>query len=168
MMEFCAESSHSNGKQILKHSKPADEVKRSGEKAHRNSHSNVKKNFKQTSTFVNHALVYQLKSINYPDIPYSLLVAVLFMLVTRMVSAIAWHEDRRKWVGDRSQHPPRIAKDQIISWSTSYEELLSTNEPFAEPIPLPVSACTDHDRRGRPSMFSALTSASNPFICRNG
>ncbi|XP_014514512.1 uncharacterized protein LOC106772557 isoform X1 [Vigna radiata var. radiata] len=137
MMEFCAESSHSNGKQILKHSKPADEVKRSSEKAHRNSHSNVKQNFKQTSTFVNHA-------------------------------AIAWHEDRRKWVGDRSQHPPRIAKDQIISWSTSYEELLSTNEPFAEPIPLPVSACTDHDRRRRPSMFSALTSASNPFICRNG
>ncbi|BAT94511.1 hypothetical protein VIGAN_08112100 [Vigna angularis var. angularis] len=137
MMEFCAESSHSNGKQTLKHSKPADEVKRSSEKAHRNSHSNGKQNFKQTSIFVNHA-------------------------------AIAWHEDRRKWVGDRSQHPPRIAKDQIISWSTSYEELLSTNEPFAEPIPLPVSACTDHDRRGRPSMFSALTSASNPFICRNG
>lgn len=54
MMEFCAESSHSNGKQILKHSKPADEVKRSSEKAHRNSHSNVKQNFKQTSTFVNH------------------------------------------------------------------------------------------------------------------
>ncbi|XP_017415436.1 uncharacterized protein LOC124821456 isoform X2 [Vigna umbellata] len=106
MMEFCAESSHSNGKQTLKHSKPADEVKRSSEKAHRNSHSNGKQNFKQTSIFVNHA-------------------------------AIAWHEDRRKWVGDRSQHPPRIAKDQIISWSTSYEELLSTNEPFAEPIPLP-------------------------------
>ncbi|KAK8467624.1 hypothetical protein PHAVU_007G099500 [Phaseolus vulgaris] len=52
-------------------------------------------------------------------------------------AAIAWHEDRRKWIGDRSQHPPKIAKDQIISWSTSYEELLSTNEPFAEAIPLP-------------------------------
>ncbi|KAH1230338.1 hypothetical protein GmHk_10G029846 [Glycine max] len=52
-------------------------------------------------------------------------------------AAIAWHEDRTKWVGDKSQHPPRTAKDPIISWSTSYEELLSTNEPFAEPIPLP-------------------------------
>lgn len=106
MMEFCAGSSHSNGKQTLKHSKSADEVKRSSEKVHRNSHSNGKQNLKQTSTFVNHA-------------------------------AIAWHEDRRKWVGDKSQHPPRIAKDPIISWSTSYEDLLSTYEPFAEPIPLP-------------------------------
>lgn len=106
MMEFCAESSHSNGKHTLKHSKSADEVKRSREKAHRSSHSNGKQNVKQTSTFVNHA-------------------------------AIAWHEDRKKWVGDKSQHPPRTAKDPIISWSTSYEELLSTNEPFAEPIPLP-------------------------------
>ncbi|KAF7811692.1 DUF4050 family protein [Senna tora] len=52
-------------------------------------------------------------------------------------AAIAWHEERRKWVGDKSQHPPRMAKEPIISWSTSYEELLSTNEPFAEPIPLP-------------------------------
>jgi hypothetical protein len=25
-----------------------------------------------------------------------------------------------------------------FSWSTSYEDLLSTNEPFAERIPLPV------------------------------
>ncbi|KAK7268299.1 hypothetical protein RIF29_20996 [Crotalaria pallida] len=49
----------------------------------------------------------------------------------------AWHEDRRKWVGDKSQHPPRMTKDPIISWSTSYDDLLSTNEPFAEPIPLP-------------------------------
>jgi len=54
MMEFCAESSHSNGKQTLKHSKPADEVKRSSEKSHRSSHSNGKQNLKQTSNFVNH------------------------------------------------------------------------------------------------------------------
>ncbi|XP_054785427.1 uncharacterized protein LOC129291966 [Prosopis cineraria] len=52
-------------------------------------------------------------------------------------AAIAWYEERRKWVGDKSQHPPRMPKDSVISWSTSYEELLSTDEPFAEPIPLP-------------------------------
>jgi len=34
-------------------------------------------------------------------------------------AAIAWHEDRRKWVGDKSQHPPRIAKDQIIRYNKS-------------------------------------------------
>ncbi|KAI4351484.1 hypothetical protein L6164_005850 [Bauhinia variegata] len=52
-------------------------------------------------------------------------------------AAIAWHEDRRKWVGDKSKYPSKMPKDPIISWSTSYEELLSTNERFAEPIPLP-------------------------------
>ncbi|OIW21765.1 hypothetical protein TanjilG_10649 [Lupinus angustifolius] len=104
-MEVYAESSHSNRPQTLKYSKPADEMKRSTEKAHKSSHSNRKQNLKQTSTFVNHA-------------------------------EIAWHENRRKWVGDKSQHHPRMTKDPIISWSTSYEELLSTNEPFAEPISL--------------------------------
>ncbi|KAJ7975018.1 Zinc finger protein [Quillaja saponaria] len=52
-------------------------------------------------------------------------------------AAIAWHESRKKWVGDKSQRPPRISKDPIISWSTAYEDLLSSNEPFAESIPLP-------------------------------
>ncbi|KAJ7970478.1 Zinc finger protein [Quillaja saponaria] len=52
-------------------------------------------------------------------------------------AAIAWHESRKKWVGDKSQRSPRMAKDSIISWSTAYEDLLSSNEPFAEPISLP-------------------------------
>jgi len=64
MMEFCAESSHSNQKQTLKHSKPADEVKRSREKAHRSSHSNGKQNLKQTSTFVNHGELVTVSSNN--------------------------------------------------------------------------------------------------------
>ncbi|XVF83050.1 hypothetical protein PTKIN_Ptkin16aG0101300 [Pterospermum kingtungense] len=52
-------------------------------------------------------------------------------------AAIAWHENRRRWVGDKSQQSRKISKDPIISWSTAYEELLQTNEPFSEPIPLP-------------------------------
>nr|GLL34998.1 uncharacterized protein LOC109192486 [Ipomoea trifida] len=52
-------------------------------------------------------------------------------------AAIAWEESRRKWVGDTSQKTQSIAKDPIISWSMTYEDLLSTNEPFAERIPLP-------------------------------
>ncbi|XP_031383309.1 uncharacterized protein LOC116197338 isoform X1 [Punica granatum] len=51
-------------------------------------------------------------------------------------AAIAWHENRRKWIRDQPQRTQRPTKDQIISWSTTYEELLSTNEPFSEPIPL--------------------------------
>ncbi|KAJ4834646.1 hypothetical protein Tsubulata_020214 [Turnera subulata] len=52
-------------------------------------------------------------------------------------AAIAWNEIRKKWIGDQSQQPQKIPKDQIISWSTTYDELLSTNEPFSERIPLP-------------------------------
>ncbi|XP_068315689.1 uncharacterized protein [Pyrus communis] len=49
-------------------------------------------------------------------------------------AAIAWHERRKKWVGN--QRVQRAEKDPIISWSTSYEDLLSTDESFPEPIPL--------------------------------
>ncbi|XVF75608.1 hypothetical protein PTKIN_Ptkin13bG0200200 [Pterospermum kingtungense] len=56
-------------------------------------------------------------------------------------AAIAWHENRRKWVGGKCQQSRKISKDAVISWSTTYEELLATNEPFSEPIPLPVSVC---------------------------
>ncbi|KAI3470507.1 hypothetical protein Pfo_027170 [Paulownia fortunei] len=52
-------------------------------------------------------------------------------------AAIAWNESRRKWIGNVSQRSERMAKDPIISWSTTYEDLLSTHEPFPEPIPLP-------------------------------
>ncbi|KAK4359963.1 hypothetical protein RND71_022192 [Anisodus tanguticus] len=51
-------------------------------------------------------------------------------------AAIAWHENRQRWVGDVSRRSERMPKDPIISWSTTYEELLSTTEPFSEPIPL--------------------------------
>ncbi|KAL9402712.1 hypothetical protein Peur_006561 [Populus x canadensis] len=51
-------------------------------------------------------------------------------------AAIAWHESRRKWTGNQSRQPQRTTKEPIISWSTTYEDLLSTQEPFSEPIPL--------------------------------
>ncbi|CAL5404348.1 unnamed protein product [Camellia sinensis] len=50
--------------------------------------------------------------------------------------AIAWQQNRKEWIGDQSQRSKRIQKDPIISWSTTYEDLLSTYEPFSEPIPL--------------------------------
>lgn len=51
-------------------------------------------------------------------------------------AAIAWHERRREWVGDPSTRAHRPSKEPIISWCTTYEELLSTNQPFAQQIPL--------------------------------
>ncbi|XP_071734586.1 uncharacterized protein [Rutidosis leptorrhynchoides] len=49
---------------------------------------------------------------------------------------IAWNEGRRRWIGDQSQKPQRLSKDPIISWSTTYDDLLSTSKKFTEPIPL--------------------------------
>ncbi|KAK9064076.1 hypothetical protein SSX86_017948 [Deinandra increscens subsp. villosa] len=52
---------------------------------------------------------------------------------------IAWNETRRKWVGDQSQRSRRgsVPDDPVISWSTTYEDLLSNNDRFPERIPLP-------------------------------
>ncbi|KAG6402254.1 hypothetical protein SASPL_139130 [Salvia splendens] len=53
-------------------------------------------------------------------------------------AAIAWDESRRKWIGNAPQKSEdRSMKDPIISWTTTYEDLLLTHEPFSEPIPLP-------------------------------
>ncbi|KAG6410099.1 hypothetical protein SASPL_128148 [Salvia splendens] len=52
-------------------------------------------------------------------------------------ASIEWEESRRKWTGDISQRPRGMQNDPIISWSTTYEDLLSTNDPFPKPIPLP-------------------------------
>ncbi|XP_071732967.1 uncharacterized protein [Rutidosis leptorrhynchoides] len=51
---------------------------------------------------------------------------------------IAWTESRRKWVGDKSQRSRRRStpEDPVISWSTTYEDLLSNTDSFPEPIPL--------------------------------
>ncbi|XP_073017586.1 uncharacterized protein [Primulina eburnea] len=51
--------------------------------------------------------------------------------------ATKWEEIRKKWVGDQSQKPAKVPKDPILSWSLTYDDLLSTNDPFSEPIPLP-------------------------------
>ncbi|KAL9271150.1 hypothetical protein AKJ16_DCAP12492 [Drosera capensis] len=50
--------------------------------------------------------------------------------------AIAWHENRRKWIGDQSRKSRRDSRDPVICWSMTYEDLLLTNEPFEQRIPL--------------------------------
>ncbi|KAK1421151.1 hypothetical protein QVD17_23284 [Tagetes erecta] len=49
---------------------------------------------------------------------------------------LAWHEMRRAWVGDRSQTTHTNFRQPILSWTTSFEDLLSSGDPFPDPIPL--------------------------------
>ncbi|KAK9127524.1 hypothetical protein Syun_016321 [Stephania yunnanensis] len=49
---------------------------------------------------------------------------------------ITWHKQRREWTGDINQRAPKVAKDPVISWSMTYEDLLMTGEPFPQSIPL--------------------------------
>ncbi|PPR83044.1 hypothetical protein GOBAR_AA37667 [Gossypium barbadense] len=93
-------------------------------------------------------------------------------LIATMYAAISWHENRRKWTGDKSQKARKISKDQVISWSTTYEELLSTNEPFSEPIPLPemvdflVDIWHDDGLFGLPPLiFKIESGSSKPRLC---
>ncbi|CAI0471373.1 unnamed protein product [Linum tenue] len=49
---------------------------------------------------------------------------------------IDWHERRKQWVGESSQRSKRMPREQIMSWTTTYEDLLCSQEPFQQPIPL--------------------------------
>ncbi|XP_042755372.1 uncharacterized protein LOC111916360 isoform X3 [Lactuca sativa] len=49
---------------------------------------------------------------------------------------LAWHEMRRAWVGDGSQTSHTKFRQPILSWTTSFEDLLSSGETFPDPIPL--------------------------------
>ncbi|MBA0767865.1 hypothetical protein Gotri_016718 [Gossypium trilobum] len=49
---------------------------------------------------------------------------------------MTWHEVRRQWAGDQSQKSRRIAREPIMSWITTYEDLLCSTERFQQPIPL--------------------------------
>ncbi|KAI5060052.1 hypothetical protein GOP47_0024472 [Adiantum capillus-veneris] len=48
-----------------------------------------------------------------------------------------WMEQRREWTKKTSQAVATQTHEPVISWSSTYEDLLSTSRPFAKPIPLP-------------------------------
>ncbi|XP_024384128.1 uncharacterized protein [Physcomitrium patens] len=50
-----------------------------------------------------------------------------------------WTERRREWLRNRERPRPAQHREPVISWSTTYEDLLGTSRPFSQPIPLPVS-----------------------------
>ncbi|XP_047324724.1 uncharacterized protein LOC124928235 [Impatiens glandulifera] len=49
---------------------------------------------------------------------------------------MAWNQSRKVWVGDQPKESKRTVKDSVISWTSTYEDLLSTNSRFPESIPL--------------------------------
>ncbi|XP_024396371.1 uncharacterized protein [Physcomitrium patens] len=48
-----------------------------------------------------------------------------------------WTEERREWLGNRERPRPKRHREPVISWSTTYEDLLGTSRPFSQLIPLP-------------------------------
>lgn len=48
-----------------------------------------------------------------------------------------WIEQRRDWTGKPSQSRSPQLREPVISWSATYEDLLSTSRPFPKPVPLP-------------------------------
>ncbi|EFJ15005.1 hypothetical protein SELMODRAFT_156204 [Selaginella moellendorffii] len=57
-----------------------------------------------------------------------------------------WTEQRRLWIGDRQRNRSQDPREAAASWRPTYDDLLSnhrpqdllaTNRPFPQPIPLP-------------------------------
>lgn len=49
---------------------------------------------------------------------------------------ILWQERRREWNGNRQSLRPAGPREPVLSWTTTYDDLLATSRPFARPIPL--------------------------------
>ncbi|TVU39297.1 hypothetical protein EJB05_12710 [Eragrostis curvula] len=47
-----------------------------------------------------------------------------------------WSEMRRQWVRHQAEVPKKAPREPVISWCTTYDDLLSTSERFLQPIPL--------------------------------
>lgn len=51
---------------------------------------------------------------------------------------LLWSQIRQQWVGDRKTCDDQQKKrEPRLSWNATYENLLGTNKPFPQPIPLP-------------------------------
>ncbi|XP_074276570.1 uncharacterized protein LOC141600274 isoform X2 [Silene latifolia] len=50
---------------------------------------------------------------------------------------LLWNQVRQQWVGDRKSRSQSKAHEPKLSWNATYGNLLGTNKPFPQPIPLP-------------------------------
>ncbi|CAO2813495.1 unnamed protein product [Amaranthus hypochondriacus] len=50
---------------------------------------------------------------------------------------LLWNQTRQRWLDSKNQsNQVRKVGDPKISWNATYESLLGTNKPFAQPLPL--------------------------------
>nr|XP_043614057.1 uncharacterized protein LOC122586006 isoform X2 [Erigeron canadensis] len=50
---------------------------------------------------------------------------------------LLWNQTRQQWTGDKAPDNNKKARQPVISWNATYDNLLGTNKPFSRPIPLP-------------------------------
>ncbi|XP_022724327.1 uncharacterized protein LOC111281034 isoform X2 [Durio zibethinus] len=50
---------------------------------------------------------------------------------------LLWNQTRQRWVGNKkSENQPRQVQEPKLNWNATYENLLGSNKPFPQPIPL--------------------------------
>lgn len=50
---------------------------------------------------------------------------------------LLWNQTRQRWVGNKKQTSKgQQVRDPKLSWNATYESLLGSNKPFAQPVPL--------------------------------
>lgn len=50
---------------------------------------------------------------------------------------LLWQERRREWVGSGQEQRPQDRREPVLTWTTTYDDLLATSRPFPRSIPLP-------------------------------
>ncbi|XP_044471693.1 uncharacterized protein LOC123200545 isoform X2 [Mangifera indica] len=49
---------------------------------------------------------------------------------------LLWNQTRQQWLANKSSQNRKEVLEPTISWNASYESLLGTSKPFAQPVPL--------------------------------
>lgn len=50
---------------------------------------------------------------------------------------LLWNQTRQQWTENKASADNKKARQPVISWNATYDNLLGTNKPFSRPIPLP-------------------------------
>ncbi|XP_065867116.1 uncharacterized protein [Euphorbia lathyris] len=49
---------------------------------------------------------------------------------------LLWNQTRQRWVGDKKSNQAHQPRDPKLNWNATYDNLLGSNKPFPQPIPL--------------------------------
>lgn len=50
---------------------------------------------------------------------------------------LLWNQTRQQWTENKASADNKKARQPVIGWNATYDNLLGTNKPFSRPIPLP-------------------------------